>query len=399
MKNKTIQISKYEKILHWAVLLSFLGLCATALAAEYFFSKEAIMDSFKQSLPMLNLTIAPMDQFFISRIARRDTWDIHLYFGLVFGISILIWLIISLVRKNKKNICLKLVLFTSGIILLVTGVWMFLRLYFPLTEEMFGLLKKIHYYAYWIFIYTLMVHIITVIYKENKAVNGLLSNMITFKSLLFGLLLSMSLLTQNSYADSDLEKWINDKNYTSGSMYLDGKEGYETLIKEISNCPYDKCKAADVDKDSFGIKKIEIKKPNYQKGIELLLISSNNGNPLASDKLLKFLTKRLNYKSNKPNGYLLKLFTDETKLNYKEYVTIVNRAVLNSAETKKSCFSEYLYGEINELGLLGNDKNISNALIHYKRANRICPDTNLYKMLSEGKVKELSRGKISGLIK
>ena len=46
-------MSKYEKILHWLILLAFLGLCATALAAEYFFSKEAILDSFKKSLQFL----------------------------------------------------------------------------------------------------------------------------------------------------------------------------------------------------------------------------------------------------------------------------------------------------------------------------------------------------------
>jgi cytochrome b561 len=77
-------MNKYEKILHWLILLAFLGLCATALAAEYFFSKEAILDSFKKSLPMINATIAPVDQFFVSRIARRDTWDVHLYIGLAF---------------------------------------------------------------------------------------------------------------------------------------------------------------------------------------------------------------------------------------------------------------------------------------------------------------------------
>jgi hypothetical protein len=67
-------MNKYEKILHWLILLAFLGLCATALATEYFFSKEAILDSFKKSLPMINATIAPVDQFFVSRIVRRDTW-------------------------------------------------------------------------------------------------------------------------------------------------------------------------------------------------------------------------------------------------------------------------------------------------------------------------------------
>lgn len=100
-------ISKNEKILHWLILLAFLGLCTTALAAEYFFSKEALMDSFKKSLPMLEISIAPADQFFISRIARRDTWDIHLYFGLAFTTFLLIWIGINFKRKNKRYLLLK----------------------------------------------------------------------------------------------------------------------------------------------------------------------------------------------------------------------------------------------------------------------------------------------------
>lgn len=386
-------ISKNEKILHWLILLAFLGLCTTALAAEYFFSKEALMDSFKKSLPMLEISIAPADQFFISRIARRDTWDIHLYFGLAFTTFLLIWIWINFKRKNKRYLLLKTFFFTSSITFALSGIWMWLRLYIEVTEDMFSLLKKIHYYAYWTFIYTLLVHICTVIYIENKKKQGVLSNMINFKNLSIIALFVVSFTGQNIYAKTeeknDLVIWANDKNYIEGVLYIEGEKGADVLIKEISNCPYDKCKLEDVEKTQFGTKNIEIKKPDYKKAIEFLRISSNSGNPLASEKLISFLIKRIDYKSNTPNDYLLKQLKDETGLDFNDYKAIINKTWKEGVKTNKSCLSEYTAGELLEKGLMNNEKDIAAARIHYQRAINICPDKNLYKLLAQGKIDRL----------
>lgn len=386
-------ISKNEKILHWLILLAFLGLCTTALAAEYFFSKEALMDSFKKSLPMLEISIAPADQFFISRIARRDTWDIHLYFGLAFTTFLLIWIGINFKRKNKRYLLLKTFFFTSSITFALSGIWMWLRLYIEVTEDMFSLLKKIHYYAYWTFIYTLLVHICTVIYIENKKKQGVLSNMINFKNLSIIALFVVSFTGQNIYAKTEekneLVIWANDKNYIEGVLYIEGEKGADVLIKEISNCPYDKCKLEDVEKTQFGTKNIEIKKPDYKKAIEFLRISSNSGNPLASEKLISFLIKRIDYKSNTPNDYLLKQLKDETGLDFNDYKAIINKTWKEGVKTNKSCLSEYTAGELLEKGLMNNEKDIAAARIHYQRAINICPDKNLYKLLAQGKIDRL----------
>lgn len=386
-------ISKNEKILHWLILLAFLGLCTTALAAEYFFSKEALMDSFKKSLPMLEITIAPADQLFISRIARRDTWDIHLYFGLAFTTFLLIWIWINFKRKNKRYLLLKTFFFTSSLTFALSGIWMWLRLYIEVTEDMFSLLKKIHYYAYWTFIYTLLVHICTVIYIENKKKQGVLSNMINFKNLSIIALFVVSFTGQNIYAKTeeknDLVIWANDKNYIEGVLYIEGEKGADVLIKEISNCPYDKCKLEDVEKTQFGTKNIEIKKPDYKKAIEFLSISSNSGNPLASEKLISFLIKRIDYKSNTPNDYLLKQLKDETGLDFNGYKAIINKTWKEGVKTNKSCLSEYTAGELLEKGLMNNEKDIAAAKIHYQRAINICPDKNLYKLLAQGKIDKL----------
>lgn len=182
MKGK-IKIAKYEKILHWFVFMSILGLFSTSLAAEYFFSKEAIMDSFKESLAILDLKINPAEYFLISSIARRNTWDIHLYFGLAFATFFTIWFLIALARKNKKNKVLKVIFFISSVSLIISGGGIWLRPYYPLSGEGFVLLMRVHYYAYLLFIYTLIVHIAIVIYKENKKSNGAIAKMINFKTI------------------------------------------------------------------------------------------------------------------------------------------------------------------------------------------------------------------------
>lgn len=385
-------ISKYEKILHWLILLAFLGLCTTALAAEHFFSKEAIMDSFKNSLPMLGISIAPADQFFISRIERRNTWDIHLYFGLVFTLILSIWLLINLVRKNKRYLIFKTIFFVSAFTFAISGIYMWLRLYVEVSEETFGLLKKIHYYAYWTFIYTLIAHICTVIYIENKKKQGVLSEMVNFKNITIVVLLSFYLTGQNTYAkepENDFLRWTKDQDYIDGVLYIEGEKGADILIKEISNCPYDKCKVEDMDKTQFGTKKLQIKKPDYNKAIELLRGSSHNGNALASEKLLSFLLKRIDYKSKKPNGYLLNQLKEETGLDFSSYKAIVNKTWKEGIITNKSCLSEFTAGELLEKGLMDNTLDLLLAKEHYKKAATICPEKNLYKLLAQSKIDKL----------
>ena len=65
-----------------------------------------------------------------------------------------------------------LLFFTSAFVFCISGAWMWLRLYVDVSEEAFSLLKKVHYYAYWAFIYTLIVHIAMVIWLENNKRKG-----------------------------------------------------------------------------------------------------------------------------------------------------------------------------------------------------------------------------------
>lgn len=380
-------MSNIEKISHWMVLITFLGLVATALAADYFFSKEAILDSFKTSLPILNLEIAPSDLLFIARIERRITWDYHLYFGLAMSLATIVWFTTMIIKKNLKNKLFKVIIFSCIVTLSISGIWMWQRLNFPLSDDAFKTLKVFHHYGYWILIGSIVLHVLNVIRLENKEKTvNYVSNMIKYKNIFIMAVLVAT--TVNLKAENDLTKWSNDNNYIEGTMYLEGTKGFETLLKEVSNCPYDKCKAADVEKTQYGTKNIEIKKPDYKKAIEFLSISSENGNPLASNKLINFLIKRIDYKSQSPDDYLLKQLKEETGLEFNEYKKIVNKTITEGLKTGKSCMSEYFEGELTYYGVLGNNKDINKSFIHYENASKICPTTNLYKSLAKSKIKK-----------
>lgn len=381
-------ISGYEKVCHWLILIAFLGLCITALAADFFFSKEAILESFKNSLPIINLEISPADQLFIARLERRNTWDVHLYFGLAMLCITIVWLVINIVRSNYKHMIFKSILFVLIIDLSISGIWMWRRLYFALSDENFKLLKQFHHFAYWFLIGIIIIHVIGVIIKENMYKgDNLLSNMLKFKNYVLVALL-LSVITPNLIkADEDLNNWTSDENYIEGVLYLEGAKGYETILKEITNCPYDKCKAADI-KNGFGTKTLELRKPDYKKAIEQLSISSTKGNALASNKLIQFLIKRVDYKAQVPDEYLVKQLNEETGLDNNQYKKIVNKTIQEGVKTNKSCISEYYYGELLEYGLLDNKKDFNTSQEHYKKAEQICPEKNLFKMLATTKIKK-----------
>lgn len=384
-----MKISNLEKICHWLMFITFLGLSCTSLAADYFFSKEAILESFKSSLPILNVDIAPSDQLFIARLERRNTWDIHLYFGIAMLVISFIWAFINISKKNTRNLIQKILILIVVLDLSISGIWMWLRLYYSLSEESFKLLKMFHHYGYWTLIVLIIMHILIIVIRENKNKgDNLVSNMLKFKNT-FIIALIIGLITPNSLkADNDLNNWTTDQNYLEGVLYLEGSKGYETILKEITNCPYDKCKAADIDKKGFGTKNLEIHKPDLRKAIELLSISSSSGNALASNKLVQFLIKRVDYKSQIPDDYLVKQLKEETNLDYLEYKKLINKVIKDGITSNKSCVSEYYYGEILEYGILDNQKDLKKSQEHYKKSQEICPENNLYKMLANSKIKK-----------
>lgn len=374
------------KVNHWILFLSFVGLITTSLAAEYFFSKQAIMQSFQFSLSHLGIEISPVDQLYIARIERRVTWDWHFWIGVIFFINICISVFRKRVSGNSK--ALRNVIFgmmASGFVLFVSGLIMFLRLYFQLDENIFALLKVVHNYSKWIFIILVILHIVLVIKLENSTHRGIISNM--FRASIF-LVAGISIFsTSNVMADEvDRDKYLKDQNYIDGMMYLEGKKGLNTVIKEISNCPYEKCRKSDITADNIlSTIKIEVHKPDYKKAVQSLEQSMLKGNFLAADKLVDFLIKRVNYKSAQPDEFILKLLKDDTGLTYDDY----KRLLLQSVDVgfkSKGCTSSFNGAEIYEQGFMSVNKDLEKAKMLYVKASENCLSTSIYHMLSKKKI-------------
>lgn len=373
------------KINHWVLFFSFLGLVTTSLAAEFFFSKQAIMQSFEFSLANLGIMISPVDQLFIARIERRNTWDYHFYVGIVFFIS----LAISIIRS--KDIITSRILkesirfmYISGLVLFISGLIMYLRLYFILEDSYFSLLKTIHNFAKWSFIVFVITHIATIIKLENTSRKGIISNM--FRATVIAAMLILSFNGVNAKADEvNRDKWLLDTDYNKGVMYLRGAEGVKTLLKEIANCPYEKCRKSDVTNDDvLRTVTIEIKKPDYKEAVKLLNTSSNNGNFLAADKLVDFLITRVDYKNTIPDPYIIEILDRDLGLNYEQYKTMLLNG-FKVGSSSKGCSSSYLYAESYEKGYLGLNKDNKRAKELYSIASDNCPSDNFYSILAKSK--------------
>lgn len=179
---------------------------------------------------------------------------------------------------------------------------------------------------------------------------------------------------------------INDKDYIEGMMYLEGKKGLNSVLKQIDNCPYEKCRKSDLNSDEvLKTIEIEITQPNYTKAIESLYKAVKKGNFLAADKLTTFLIKRIDYKSYTPNEYLLARLKEDTGLDYKEYKTILNDSLKVGVEGK-GCVTNYIYGEAYKDGYLELKKSEELYIKYMKKANDNCPIDSYYKILAENRL-------------
>lgn len=252
----------------------------------------------------------------------------------------MLWIAYSIYLSKRDNMIVKIGFFIFGAICSIIGAMLYARLYIHISDDTFTMLKQIHHIGYYGFIAIFISHIASIIYKENYIKNGIISSMFRFVVIL---MMINPLITK-----------AQDIEYTDGLLYLQAQKGYTIVQKTINNCPYDKCRKDDTHKeDKLNITTIDIKQPNYKKAIELLTISSNNLNPKASDKLLDFLLKRLDYKSSTPDEYLLKQLKEEIGINsYDEYKKLIFQTLDNGIKAK-ACYSNYFYGEVYEYGYFG----------------------------------------------
>ncbi len=219
-------------------------------------------------------------------------------------------------------------------------------------------------------------------YQERRTnmTNRFLLNM------LFGVVLTSNVVMASQEDITLREQWINDSNYIQGVVYLTGEQGADIIKKEISNCPYDKCKTANIEKKEFNpITVIEIKKPNYKKAVGFLYESMRNGNVLAAEKLVGFLMGQLDYKSKEQDSFLVEKLEQDVGINIERYKEIFIDSSTLGVRSGKGCVSSFVYGEIFEFGLLGKEKNKEESVKGYSGAYNNCKDDTMYKILAKNK--------------
>lgn len=362
-----------SKILHWIIFLSFMALGITALAANYFFAKEAIMESFSFSLPALDIEIPPSDQLFIARVARRDTWEIHFWIGVLFAVAGFVKFFLF-IFKNRNHKWLNHLSFLIILTLFISGLPLYLRLYFDISAGMQQLARSVHFYMAWVMVLFFIFHLISVIYKENSTDLGIISNMFRFKTLLFVTFLALPV--QNIASE-----WEKDPDYIRAMDYKSGKIGTKSNSKTIKNCPYAKCDEVSDDIDR-NVKMINIKTKNYPRMVAHLKKSVERGNLLAAKVLAKFLIGRIDYRSKVPDPALIKIGERDTGMKYEEYLKLAQRSLQISADAR-DCYSMYNLAEFKRKGLLGFEKEPKKAKILYKEVLKSCDKNSFFYILSQ----------------
>ncbi len=372
-------MSTASKLLHWLIFLCFIGLGITAIAANVLFSKEAIMESFAFSFPSLDIDVAPSDQLFIARIARRFTWEIHFWIGLIMISAALLKFGLYLF-KRKTNKFLNIFTTIMISVIFLSGLPLYLRIYFDISADIQTFSRGVHFYTIWLFVLFFILHLSHIIYKENNGESDIISKMFHFKGKFFLFLALIMISPQMGYT---LE-WEKDADYIRAMEYKSGKIGTKDSKKMIENCPYEKCDEVsdDINKN---IKSINVKTKNYPQMVDHFRKSVERGNPLAAKILAKFLIGRIDYRSKIPDKTLIMIGERDTGMKYDVYLTLAQKS-LEIAAKSKDCYSMYKYAEFHDKGYLGYKRDKDIAKTYYHDILKTCDEKSFFYMMSKSKL-------------
>lgn len=397
------------KITHWIIFLLFLFLAISSILELTIFHYSTIIPNLEFAYGVNEIQSGEASQVFIARVIRGELWDLHFYTGLLFAFLLTVQIINRFFRTNsiKKN------LFQIGIlaityVLLVTGFLRFNRgsLSFMSEENPFWrhLMQDIHHYAAYLIAAFVVLHIIYMIYLENKKIKGIISNMFTkndfmIKNVLF--LIFAALVTQteinagNNYNEAIvITKKLNkpkDINYAKAMEYYSGVKGFKYEERSFPNCPYDAC-----TKDSRQVKSFSkdgktfytIKIHNFKKAKEFFDKSVEvSKNPISAEKNLIMILERINYKDKILDDYLLKNMKKTLGLSSKKEIRdeiYKNIQIIGKENSVKILFK---VAEILEKGYMGIPKNSLKAKELYQYVLLKANKNNLYYMLAKGKNK------------
>jgi len=374
----------YGKILHWLFLVFFLVLGFTAIMNTTFYSKEAIMETFEFSFPMVELyDVAASDKLFIARIERREGWVFHFWVGV--GAFVLTLLRLYFVRKQKKSLLTK-IFYITFIIMFLSGLPLFIRTYVEIEQSYQDIARFIHYYSSWVLVAYLVIHIGQVIYKENKKNSNSISNMMKFKKHLFVFALFTSMFVSNN-------NLLADENYDLAMKYKTGKIGSTTQKKIMPNCPYEYCKKAEEMKKKMNVK-VENDTQTYKlviKDLKSALMYFNksieeSNNPKSVKEALDILLKSINFKDKKLNEYLVHKMEEDLGVSVEQYKKLI-RIYLTKSYEFKECRGSFYYAQFIEKGYVDIFTKVDNVKDIYANVSNYCNSIPFLKMQAQAKAK------------
>lgn len=175
------------------------------------------------------------------------------------------------------------------------------------------------------------------------------------------------------------------ENYLKGLAYLNGDIGTTTKTIEMPNCPYANCDEA-VNKN--GMREIEVVVKDHKSAIKHLDRAIDEGSLEAQTPLLNYLSGLINYKDNKPSGFLIDKMKEQTGFsNYKQWIALMHK-VLDSSEKNNLCKGLYFKAEALEKGWVDYKKDEAKSQELYKKSLKHCSDGTYEKMMAEHKIKE-----------
>lgn len=157
-----------RRFLHLIAAFAFLFALFLALMNIYWFSKEAIIESFEFSFAFTGIQAAYNDQFFVSRMLRREGWEWHFWVGSVMTVALIGIAIISAISKDMMSKQLKLfsyLVLVIGLLMFTTGFPLWVRAYTDVSIEIQEFVRPIHYWSAWVFTAILATHALYYVFK------------------------------------------------------------------------------------------------------------------------------------------------------------------------------------------------------------------------------------------
>lgn len=185
------------RVWHWLSFVSIIGLMFTDIFRKTWFNKNDIADIVKTKLLELDFELSKQSATEIAKLIREPMWEWHYILGflLVFLLFFRLFGFFILKEKNPvqkikadNHLHTKMVKIAHLIFYIVTfyvcisGVVLFFRDDLGLSKESLSLVKQLHKYSFWFFLFFIVSHVAGVVKANNSSDKGLISEMFSGKN-------------------------------------------------------------------------------------------------------------------------------------------------------------------------------------------------------------------------